>query len=75
MTKAKKYVIIIISKEREVKIMRSLHYILSNGCEVKTLAEAEASGQQYKAVMREVKTPFKDSPQMARIRKIKFGID
>ena len=55
--------------------MRALVYKLNDGTTVRTMAEAKESGQQYTTEMEEVKTPFKDTPQMARIRKGLFGID
>jgi hypothetical protein len=55
--------------------MRALVYKLNDGTIVKTMTEAKASGQAYTAQMEEIKTPFKDTPTMARIRKGLFGID
>ena len=55
--------------------MRALTYKLNDGTVVKTMAEAKASGQTYTAQMEDIKTPFKDTPVMAKIRKGLFGID
>lgn len=55
--------------------MRTLTYKLNDGTVVKTMAEAKASGQNYTEQMEDIKTPFKDTPVMARIRNGLFGID
>lgn len=65
----------IIEKQKEEKTMRALTYKLNDGTVVKTMAEAKASGQAYTTQMEDIKTPFKDTPVMARIRKGLFGID
>ena len=55
--------------------MRALTYKLNDGTIVYTMTEAKASGQKYTEQMEDIKTPFKDTPVMARIRKGLFGVD
>jgi hypothetical protein len=40
--------------------MRALTYVLNDGTEVKTLNEAQTSGQKYKTVLRECEPPKYD---------------
>lgn len=55
--------------------MRALHYTLNDGTEVKTYAEALASGQKFTSIMREIKANKPIHPKQRNIVAGLFGID
>ena len=73
LTNIAQYVIISISNEREVIIMRRLVYKLANGTIVKTLAEAQSSGQTYVSQMEEIKSERPKRSPIAQAMIDQFG--
>ena len=67
------YDIIIIENEREAMIMRRLVYELANGTIVKTLAEAQSSGQTYVSKMEEIKSERPKRSPIAQAMIDQFG--
>lgn len=55
--------------------MRALHYTLNDGTEVKTYAEALASGQKFTSIMREIKENSPIHPKQKSIVVGLFGAD